>query len=400
MVEKEYPFTIKIVQSFRDVPGEAWDALLPGHGLAHPFLRYDFLSALEESGSATAQTGWLGQHILVFDGENPENGPLIGAVPCYLKSHSQGEYVFDHAWAHAFERAGGQYYPKLQSSIPFTPAMANKLLIAPGQYQTLLSDLLLTALAQRCKSLNLSSAHMTFVDPETLPELSRNDFLIRTDQQFHWHNDTYQNFAEFLDSLSSRKRKNIRKERQAANAIEAVEIEKLTGSAINENHWDHFFEFYTDTGNRKWGQPYLSREFFSLIGHTMADQILLVMAKRNGQYIAGALNFIGPDALYGRHWGCTEYHSALHFEVCYYQAIEFAIEHGIPRVEAGAQGEHKLSRGYLPAMTYSGHWIENESFRNAVNDYLTAERRHVDHDAVVLNSHSPFKQIDPDINGS
>jgi predicted N-acyltransferase len=314
-------------------------------------------------------------------------------MPCYLKSHSQGEYVFDHGWADAFERAGGHYYPKLQCSVPFTPAAGPRMLISPGFDEGSARSALASGLKALSVKLGVSSAHVTFTTGLDVEALTEAGFLHRTDQQFHFRNEGYDDFASFLDTLSSRKRKNIRKER--ATALEnGIGIEWLTGSAITEDAMDAFFEFYTDTGNRKWGRPYLNREFYSLIADRMADDILLVMAKRDGRYVAGAINFIGADRLYGRHWGCVEHHPALHFEVCYYQAIEFAIQNKLRFVEAGAQGEHKLARGYMPVVTNSAHFIPNASFRRAVEDYLRHERADVARFNQVLSAHGPFRKGD------
>jgi predicted N-acyltransferase len=317
-------------------------------------------------------------------------GRLAGCMPMYLKSHSRGEYVFDHGWADAFERAGGSYYPKLQVSVPFTPATGPRLLTQPGPGREAAEDQLLAGALEVARRTGVSSLHFTFLPERQWTRLGSHGLLQRTDQQFHWENRGYKTFDDFLADLSSRKRKMIRKER--ARAIENdVGIEWVTGPSLTEAHWDAFYRFYMDTGDRKWGSPYLTREFFSLIGERMPDETLLIMAKRNGRYIAGALNFIGSEVLFGRNWGAIEHHPFLHFECCYYQAIEFAIAHGLKRVEAGAQGEHKLARGYLPARTYSAHWIANESFSQAVAEYLERERAHVDHDIEVLGEYSPFR---------
>ncbi|MFK5979114.1 MAG: GNAT family N-acetyltransferase [Rhizobiaceae bacterium] len=355
---------------------------------ANPFLSHEFLYALEKSGSADASTGWLGRHLIL----ESDDGIPIGALPCYLKNHSQGEYVFDHGWADAFMRAGGNYYPKLQCCIPFTPATGPRLLVPEGAN----SDASKMALAQGLRQLTerhgASSAHITFIEEEGAGFFESQGYLRRTDQQFHWHNRDFKDFDDFLASLSSRKRKNIRKERITALQSGELEIIHLSGDQLTEEVWDIFFQFYTDTGSRKWGQPYLTREFYSLIGQSMADQILLVMVKREGRYVAGAINFVGDDCLYGRHWGCIEDHPLLHFEVCYYQAIEYAIIHNLARVEAGAQGDHKLSRGYEPVTTHSAHWIAHPGLRDAVEDYLQTERQHVQLENEALRAHSPFKK--------
>jgi predicted N-acyltransferase len=307
-------------------------------------------------------------------------------MPAYLKSHSQGEYVFDHHWADAFERAGGRYYPKLQIAVPFTPVPGRRLLAAEPE----LASQLIAAAEAVVDNTGLSSAHATFIAEEEVPLFEAAGWLIRADSQFHWHNDSYQSFEDFLASLSSRKRKTIRKERAAA--VEGLKVEHVTGADITEEHWDHFWRFYQDTGSRKWGRPYLTRRFFSMVGERMADRILLIFALRDGVPIAGALNFIGEECLYGRYWGTTDEVPHLHFEICYYQAIEAAIARGLPRVEAGAQGSHKLARGYRPVPTWSAHYIPNDRFRRAVSDYLEAERRAVAQEIAALDEMTPFKK--------
>lgn len=383
--------TIETVENLADIGEEAWSKLTGAAkhdgGVYNPFVSYAFLSALEDSGSATPETGWIGSHIVVRDHE----GSLEAAMPAYLKMHSYGEYVFDHAWADAFERAGGRYYPKLQSSIPFTPASAPKLLTTGQSEQTTGMALLARGMQAVVGKLNLSSGHITFVDNNESQLLEKADFLLRHDQQFHWYNRDYKSFDAFLEALASRKRKQIRKERREALS-NCIAIEWLSGTDLTEAHWDAFFKFYQDTGARKWGQPYLTRPFFSLIGERMADDIVLMLAKREGAYVAGALNFKGSDALYGRHWGCSEHHPFLHFELCYYQAIDYAIEHGLDRVEAGAQGAHKLARGYEPAITTSMHFIPNASFRRAVSDYLEGEREQVIFESSYLEERTPFRK--------
>ncbi|MBD9495960.1 GNAT family N-acetyltransferase [Ensifer sp. ENS01] len=384
--------TFRIAQSFTDIPAARWNVLsgaskaFPG-GVYNPFLSHAYLSALEESGSATAKTGWLGQHLLLEGGD----GQLRGGLVCYLKSHSQGEYVFDHGWADAFERAGGRYYPKLQSSIPFTPATGPRLLSAPDENTNAVQDALAAGLKELARRHDVSSAHVTFAPEAEIPALERAGFLHRTDQQFHFTNEGYGSHADFLETLASRKRKALKKERRAA-LENGISIDWLTGSDLTESIWDEFFAFYMDTGGRKWGRPYLTRAFYSLIGERMADDILLVMARRNGRYIAGAINFIGGDALYGRHWGCIEDHPFLHFEVCYHQAIDFAIAKGLKRVEAGAQGEHKLARGYMPVTTHSAHFITHPGLARAVGDYLQRERRDVEETGEFLAEHGPFRK--------
>lgn len=382
--------TIRIERSFCAIAPERWAELSGARrGLKdyNPFNSHAFLSALEESGSATAQTGWLGHHLLLENGD----GALLGAVPCYLKSHSRGEYVFDQGWADAFERAGGRYYPKLQSAIPFTPATGPRLMAAIGQDDSAIQTALAGGLRQVADELGVSSAHATFVPEEEMPLFEAEGFLHRTDQQFHFINDGYASHEAFLETLASRKRKALKKERRAA-LENGITIDWLTGSDLTEDIWDQFFAFYMDTGSRKWGKPYLTRMFYSLIGERMADDVLLVMAKRNGKYIAGAINFIGADTLFGRHWGCVEDHPFLHFEVCYHQAIDFALARGLKKVEAGAQGEHKLARGYQPVTTHSAHYIAHAGLRKAVSDYLEHERREVEQIGDYLDEHTPFRK--------
>ncbi|MBE7186465.1 MAG: N-acetyltransferase, partial [Methylobacterium mesophilicum] len=350
----------------------------------NPLVSYAFLTSLEDSGCAVARTGWQGHHLRLEE----EDGTLRGAVPCYLKSHSQGEYVFDHSWANAFERAGGDYYPKLQCAVPFTPVTGPRLLTAAGENAAPLLAAGLKAVTER---LGVSSAHVTFAEVRDVEELEQAGFLHRTDQQFHFFNEGYGGYDDFLATLASRKRKALRKERAQALA-DGITIEWLTGSDLTEKVWDAFFTFYMDTGSRKWGRPYLNRRFFSLIGERMPDDVLLVMAKRAGRYVAGAINFIGSHALYGRNWGCIEHHPFLHFEVCYHQAIDFAIARKLAVVEAGAQGEHKLARGYRPVTMHSAHYIAHEGLRRAVADYLRVERREIAAAGAYLDSHGPFRK--------
>jgi predicted N-acyltransferase len=352
----------------------------------NPFLSWDFLQTLEESGCVSARTGWLPQHLLL-----EEDGAVVGAAPCYLKSHSRGEYVFDYGWAEAFEYAGGRYYPKLQVAVPFTPVPGRRLLTPPGPQASERRQVLAAALAELCRRQEASSVHLTFISQAESRVLGEMGLLERTDRQFHWVDKGYGNFDNFLGALASRKRKAIRKERREALA-DGIGIDWLTGRDITEADWDAFFGFYMDTGSRKWGRPYLNRQFFSLLGERMSDRLLLVLARRGGRPIAGALNLIGSDTLFGRYWGCTEDHPFLHFEVCYYQAIEYALAHRLARVEAGAQGAHKLARGYEPAITRSAHFIADPRLRRAVADYLAEERRHVELEARVLAEHAPFRR--------
>ncbi|RUU56305.1 GNAT family N-acetyltransferase [Mesorhizobium sp. M2C.T.Ca.TU.002.02.1.1] len=353
----------------------------------NPLVSFAFLSALEDSGCAVRRTGWQGHHLRLETAQ----GRLLGAVPCYLKSHSQGEYVFDHGWSDAFERAGGRYYPKLQCSVPFTPVTGPRLLVSKGENAGAVKAGLAEGLKLVTDKLGVSSAHVTFATEPDVATLEAAGFLHRTDQQFHFFNDGFSTYDDFLATLASRKRKAMKKERREA-LVDGISIDRLTGKDITESAWDDFFAFYMDTGGRKWGRPYLNRQFFSLIGERMADDILLVMAKRNGRYIAGAINFIGSDALYGRNWGCIEDHPFLHFEVCYHQAIDFAIERKFKVVEAGAQGEHKLARGYRPVTMHSAHYISHPGLRNAVADYLRRERREVERMGEYLEEHTPFRK--------
>ena len=399
--------TLKIARAISDVSAEQWDACAnPGMAAVphlacptletaaptstieyNPFISHDFLACLELSKSVQPRTGWEPLHLLA---QEPD-GRLVGAVPCYAKSHSRGEYVFDHGWAEAFERAGGQYYPKLQVSVPFTPATGRRLLVREGPAADAVRSALADALIDVCQRSEASSAHVTFLTEPEWQLLGSRGFLKRTHQQFHWQNAGYGNFDDFLAALSSRKRKVIRREREDALA-NGITVHWLTGSDLTESVWDAFFNFYMETGSRKWGRPYLTREFYSLVGDRMGDRILLVMAKRNGRWIAGAINFIGSHTLFGRHWGCVEHHPFLHFELCYYQAIQYAIEHKLVRVEAGAQGEHKISRGYLPTTTYSAHYIVNPSLRRAIDDFLKHERAYVAAAAAELEDAAPFRK--------
>jgi predicted N-acyltransferase len=374
---------IRIVSALAEVPAATWDTLA---GATNPFVCHAFLSALEESGSATAKTGWQPVHLLM-----EEDGVPVGAVPAYAKSHSQGEYVFDHGWADAFERAGGAYYPKLQVSVPFTPATGPRLLVGDGPDADRRRTLLARALGTVGDRLGTSSVHATFLDEADRAAFAEAGWLARTDQQFHWFNAGYGTFEDYLATFRSDKRKQVRRERR--EAVEGgVEIRQLTGGDLSETAWDAFFAFYMDTGSRKWGRPYLNRRFFSLIGERMADRVLLVMAYRSGQPIAGALNLIGADALYGRYWGATEPQPFLHFELCYHQAVDYAIAHKLARVEAGAQGDHKLARGYVPVTTHSAHYISDTNFRRAVETYLKRERAEVERMAEALADMTPYRR--------
>lgn len=368
------------------LPQDAWDRCA---GDVHPFVCHAFLSALEESGSATPDTGW--QPVPITLGRD---AAINAVMPAYLKSHSQGEYVFDHGWADAWHRAGGRYYPKLQISVPFTPVTGPRLLTRDPR----LKPSLIAAAEALVEAHGLSSAHATFLSEEDRAFFAEAGWLIRVDHQFHWTNESYASFDDFLERLASRKRKAIRKERDAARA--GLEIVHLSGADLTEAHWDAFWRFYQDTGARKWGRPYLTRAFFSLLGERMADRVLLILALRDGVPIAGALNLIGGDALYGRYWGCTQDVPFLHFELCYYQAIDAAIARGLSRVEAGAQGEHKLARGYVPTPTYSAHFIPHPDFRRAVADFLEAERRAVARHGEMLAEYAPFRKSAGDSGGA
>lgn len=373
---------IRMIERLAELAPEDWDrAANPAGAPFDPFLSWNFLDALERSGCATEQTGWGPRHLIAED----EQGRLIGALPLYLKGHSQGEYVFDHAWADAFERAGGRYYPKLLTAIPFTPVTGRRVLAEDAQTRAAL----INAAKHVCAEWGASGWHILFPDAMQDIELGETGLLQRRDVQFIWQNNNYRSYDDFLAELSSRKRKALKKERAAAQA--AVDIAALTGDRITEAHWDIFFACYQDTGARKWGAPYLNRDFFSLIHERMADQVLLVMARREGRFIASALNFIGSEALYGRSWGCLEDHDSLHFELCYHQAIDFAIQRGLARVEAGAQGHHKLARGYAPRPVRSAHHLANQSFSDAVGDYLARERDAVMAEIASLEGETPFK---------
>jgi predicted N-acyltransferase len=374
--------------STASIAAGTWNALVPStNGVVdNPFLDHAFFRALEESGCASPRTGWQPQHILITDGA----AQPLGLMPLFLKSHSMGEYVFDHGWADALERAGGHYYPKLQCSVPFTPVTAPKLLVPSNDPH--IAQALLNASTQLAEEREASSVHATFVTGNEAETIARaDDWMLRTDTQFHWHNAGFASFDEFLDTLASRKRKMIRRERREALA-DGLNVKWLSGSEILEAHWDAFFSFYEDTGARKWGRPYLNRKFFSLLGQYMADRVVLMLAYDGPEPIAGAINFRGRDRLYGRNWGCTREVPFLHFEVCYYQAIDYAIAHGLEVVEAGAQGEHKLARGYEPATTYSVHWIAHPGLRGAVADYLERERAAIDRNQEVLETYTPFRR--------
>jgi predicted N-acyltransferase len=396
--------TLRIVNAIGDVPAVAWDACAnpspadPEAGSSdgyNPFISHAFLSAAERSGSARSRTGWQPMHLVAeLPGDGAGRSEILGVTPCYAKSHSQGEYVFDHGWADAYERAGGQYYPKLLVAAPFTPATGRRLLVRPGPFEDAVRGALADGLAAVCRRAHASSVHANFLTEPEWRFLGERNYLLRTHRQFHWENGGYGTFEDFLAALSSRKRKTIRRERQEALA-NGITIHHLTGADLTESVWDAFFEFYMDTGSRKWGRPYLTRSFYSMVGETMRDRILLIMAKRDGRWIAGAINFIGSDTLFGRHWGAVEQHPFLHFEVCYYQAIDYAIAHKLARVEAGAGGEHKITRGYMPMTTYSAHYIADPGLRRAIGDFLKREREHVADEIEEYAEAAPFRKTGP-----
>ncbi|MEL6662443.1 MAG: GNAT family N-acetyltransferase [Pseudomonadota bacterium] len=378
---------LSVAQGLSGVDRAAWDAVANPSGERYdPFLSWDFLEALEASGAASPQEGWTPMHLVA---QHPEGG-LRAAMPLYAKTHSYGEFVFDHSWADAYERAGGRYYPKLLSAVPFTPVTGRRRLVPPGPDQAQLQRALVAGAVQLADENEFSSLHLNFVTEAESEDLTELGLMARTDQQFHFINEGYEDFDAFLAALSSSKRKNLRKER--AKAQEGLEIRHLTGEAITDADWDAFYTFYLDTGARKWGSPYLNRDTFTLLGERMADKILLVMAYEDGHPIAGALNLIGSDTLYGRYWGCTVHKPMLHFEICYYQAIDFALAHGLTYVEAGAQGGHKLARGYQPVMTRSAHWIAHPGLAAAIEHYLDRERTAVAREQDYLSERTPFKK--------
>jgi predicted N-acyltransferase len=388
----------RVIRAIADVEAAPWDACANPSGLSedeacgerfNPFIGHAFLNALEQSGSVGGRSGWTPLHVLVED----ESGRLVACAPTYRKSHSRGEYVFDHAWADAYERVGGRYYPKLQIAVPFTPASGRRLLVAPGAGASEARAALIGALRGLREAIEASSIHVTFPNRRDCDSLTSAGFLERNGEQFHFINPGYADFDAFLAALSSRKRKTIRRERAEALGDD-VTVEWVSGAALTEKHWDAFFAFYMDTGSRKWGSPYLTRDFFTKVSAVLAERILLVLAKRAGRYIAGALNFIGDDALYGRNWGAIEERPFLHFELCYYQAIDFALQHKLKRVEAGAQGEHKLARGYRPFPTYSAHELADRRLSDAVADYLAREREAIKETIAFYDEHAPFRKGD------
>ena len=387
MPDGREPLTARTLASIRDIAPEAWDVLA---GADNPFVAHAFLAALEDSGAATAETGWAPMHLVIEDSA----GQALAAAPLYLKSHSLGEYVFDHAWADAYGRAGGRYYPKLLCAVPFTPATGPRLLVPPALDPARVEEIrtvLAMALTQVSERIGVSSLHVNFPGPDDARALQAAGYLPRVGVQYHWQNRGYAGFDDFLAQLSSRKRKAIRKERAGVRETGVV-LTQLTGADLREAHWDAFYAFYRDTTERKWGGGYLTRAFFSLLGERMADRVVLVLAEHGGRPVAGALNLLGGDTLYGRNWGCVADFRFLHFEACYYQAIEFAIAHGLSRVEAGAQGEHKIQRGYLPEQTLSLHWIKDESFRALLANHLERERAAVAAEIAELSEFSPYRR--------
>lgn len=371
---------IRVLDSVSQIQSKTWDTLT---GTTNPFTKHAFYAALEQSKSACPQTGWQPCHFLLED----KVAKALGLMPAYVKNHSYGEYVFDQSWAHAYEHAGGQYYPKLQMSVPFTPATGPRIFCQSDYHAQALIDGAVTL----CNTHGISGFHMTFLNTQDHNRAQNAGLLIRYDEQFHWENKSYQNFEHFLGALSSRKRKAIRKERKQARS-DISEIKILTGREIEETHWDSFYTFYLETAAKKWGTPYLNREFFSLIGESMSQETVLILAYRAGVPIAGALNFMGDNTLFGRYWGAVEHHPYLHFELCYYQAIDFAIQNKLKTVEAGAQGAHKIARGYEPKRTYSAHWFLDQGFRSAIEHYLKMEREEVEQQIEHLTRFTPFKR--------
>lgn len=376
--------TVEISSRITEVPAADWDACA---GDDNPFVSHGFLDVLEQSGSACAESGWLPQHVLLRD----EAGQLIGAVPCYLKNHSYGEYVFDWGWADAFQRAGGTYYPKLQVSVPFSPVTGPRLLVRPGPQQDSTRRVLVAGLLELARQQRVSSLHITFCEEDEQAMLAEKGFLKRLGKQFHWHNRGYESFDDFLAVLTSRKRKSIRKERLVAN--EHITFDILSGEMLKEEHMLAFYRFYLNTVEKKWAHAYLEKEFFMRLREKLADKIVLIMASHDGEYVGAAFNMRGKDTLFGRTWGCGERFRMLYFEACFYRAIDYAIEYGLSKVEAGAQGPHKISRGYLPSETYSAHWIQDSSFNDAIANYLTREDRETRYEMDMLeDERSPYRK--------
>ena len=384
MPDGKEEITIRVLDKISDIPSKDWDACA---GEGNPFVTHAFLYALEESGSVTNQTGWLPQHLTVYD----HNDQIAACMPIYLKNHSYGEYIFDWGWAEAYNRAGGNYYPKLQAAVPFTPATGPRMLVKDSSsdhyYQILIDGMI--QLAHKHK---VSSLHITFPSKSQWDRLGSAGFIQRTNKQFHWENKGYNNFNDFLSELTSRKRKAIKKERRRVKE-QGIELNCLTGSELTEDYWDTFYQYYLDTIDRKWGHSYLTRNFFSILGEKMSNLALLVIATCDKKRVAGALNLIGSDTIFGRNWGCSDDFKFLHFEACYYQAIDFAIENKLHWVEAGAQGPHKIQRGYLPREVYSAHWIADPKFRDGVKHFIAQERKAVDYEISGLMEYSPYKKI-------
>ena len=385
---------VEFINDINLIEKKQWDLcacpeVFKGEKIIDPFTTYNFISALENSGSVGKGTGWHSCHLVVKIEKE-----IIAVMPLYLKGHSQGEYIFDHNWAQAYNNFGGNYYPKIQSAVPFTPATGRRFLTKKG-FEKQGRDALERGIINLALNNKLSSAHITFCTSFEAKKVSDNNFLKRKTLQYHWENKGFSNFEDFLNSLSSRKRKTIKKERKIATSLfkDNDGIFSFTGSQLRDKHWDSFWKFYQDTGNRKWGIPYLTRDFFQIINECMPENILLFLAIENNTPIAGALNFIGADTLYGRYWGCSKYHSCLHYELCYYQAIDYALKNRIKKVEAGAQGEHKISRGYLPSFVYSLHWFSNKSFASAISEYLDKEEKVINQEYDVLMKTSPYKQL-------
>ena len=385
---------VEFINDINLIEKKQWDLcacpeVFKGEKIIDPFTTYNFISALENSGSVGKGTGWHSCHLVVKIEKE-----IIAVMPLYLKGHSQGEYIFDHNWAQAYNNFGGNYYPKIQSAVPFTPATGRRFLTKKG-FEKQGRDALERGIINLVLNNKLSSAHITFCTSFEAKKVSDNNFLKRKTLQYHWENKGFSNFEDFLNSLSSRKRKTIKKERKIATSLfkDNDGIFSFTGSQLRDKHWDSFWKFYQDTGNRKWGIPYLTRDFFQIINECMPENILLFLAIENNTPIAGALNFIGADTLYGRYWGCSKYHSCLHYELCYYQAIDYALKNRIKKVEAGAQGEHKISRGYLPSFVYSLHWFSNKSFASAISEYLDKEEKVINQEYDILMKTSPYKQL-------
>ena len=373
-----------ICTTIKSIAKDQWEACRSSNGSGNPFLSYDFFSLLETSNSIGHNTGWVPFYIAF-----KEKNVVVGIIVSFLKSHSQGEYVFDHSWADAYERSGGNYYPKLQVAVPFTPVSGERILVRE-EYEDRVDEMLSSA-KRLVKENNLSSLHITFCNSSFVCVAKKNSLLIREGIQYHWFNRDYKSFDDFLESLTHRKRKNITKERKQARNF-GGKIKSLTGSQLTDIELEAFWHFYQNTGQRKWGYPYLTKDFFMGLNKDLKDSILLVLAEKNGQYVAGALNFIGSDCLYGRYWGCNQFFPAMHFELCYYKAIDYAIERGLKRVEAGAQGDHKIARGYEACITYSGHWFPHDGFMKAVDNFLREEKKIVSQSSKQIQFISPFKK--------